>query len=282
MTKNIRVSIQGYRGSFHHIAAEKFLGKDLRLLERDTFGEIFKDVSGGKADYGVVAIENSTAGSLYENYDLFKKNDLQIVGEVYLHIAQQLIVLPGTLMKDIRDVRSHVMAIKQCRSFLDGHPKWNIIDDKDTAESVEKIKKNRLGNCAAIASVLAAEIHGMKVIRKDIQDQSENYTRFFLVTKENKAALAGNKSSIIVCLAHRPGTLLGLLNVFASRGINLAKIESRPIVGKVWQYNFFLDFEADIREAGLLVDIRKNCKWVKILGCYGKGRYEGEAGGALN
>ena len=267
-----KVSIQGYRGSFHDIVArEKFT--DVSIIERSDFPEVFGDVNSGLADFGVVAIENSIVGSFHENYDLFLKYDLEIIGEVYLRIILNLIALPGVKLKDVKEVYSHPLAIQQCLSFLEKNPKIKKIETDDTAGAVKMVKEMGLRNAAAIASTLAAELYQMEILVKGIETDKENYTRFLIISREPKHFEEANKTSLVIRTDNRPGSLCECLKCFASEGINLSKIESRPIVGKVWQYYFYLDVEAgrDTPEGKqALRELNKVTSMVKILGSYKK------------
>lgn len=270
-----KVSIQGYRGSFHDIVAtEKFTG-DLELIERSAFYEVFEDVKSGLADFGVVAIENSIGGSILENFDLLLKYDLKIVGEVYLRIVHNLIVLPGVKMKDIKEVYTHPIAILQCLDFLQKHPEMKRIETDDTAGSVKMIREKGLRNAAAIASSLAAEIYNMEILVRGIETDKENYTRFLIISRDAKYSGKADKTSMVIQTEHRPGSLYKCLKCFADEGLNLSKIESRPIIGKTWNYYFYLDFEAayDAPETKrALEELSKVASIVKILGSYERGR----------
>ena len=268
-----KVSIQGYRGSYHDIVARgKF--PDVEVIERGDFTEVFEDVVGGLADFGIVAIENSIAGSIIENYDFLLTYDVEIIGEVYLRVVHNLIVLPGVKLKDVKEAYSHPRAIQQCLGFLHKHPQIKRIETNDTAGSVKIVKETGLRNAAAIASSLAAEIYKMEILVRGIETDKQNYTRFLIISKEAGYSEKANKTSLVIQTKHRSGSLYRCLKSFADEGINLSKIESRPIIGKVWNYYFYLDFEAGRDAPGTkqaLKELNKVASMVKILGSYERG-----------
>ncbi|MFC2047082.1 prephenate dehydratase [Chloroflexota bacterium] len=270
-----KISIQGYRGSYHDIVAREKFPDDLVLLERSAFYEVFEDVKRNSADFGIVAIENSIGGSILENFDHLTKYDLKIVGEVYLRIAHNLIVLPGVKMKDVKEVYTHPVAIIQCLDFLRKHPAIKRIETDDTAGSVKMIREKGLHDAAAIASRLAAEIYEMEILVRGIETDKNNYTRFLIISRDAKYSEKADKTSLVIRTAHRPGSLYKCLKCFADEGLNLSKIESRPIVGKTWNYYFYLDFEAawnapETKRA--LIELGKSASMVRIVGSYERGR----------
>lgn len=270
----MKVSIQGYRGSFHDIVAREKFGDSADILERSDFRSVFEDVRGGAADFGIVAIENSIVGSFLENYDLLLEYNLEIVGELYLRIILNLIVLPGVKLNSIENVYSHPRAIQQCVSFLNKHPKIKRVETDDTAGSVKMIKEMGLRNGAAIAGGLAAETYEMEILEKGIETDKKNYTRFLVISKESVNSGKANKTSMVIRTDNRPGSLCECLKAFSGEGINLSKIESRPIIGKVWQYYFYLDFEGGREEPGTkkaLKELNRLASMVKILGSYERG-----------
>lgn len=269
-----KVSIQGYRGSFHDIVARERFPGEPELLERGSFEEVFEDVSSGQAEYGVFAIENSIVGSFLENYDLLLNYDLEIIREVYLRIVLNLIAIPGVKLKDVTEVYSHPRALQQCQRFLGKHASIKKIETDDTAGSVRMIKEQGLNNAAAIASSLAAELYQADILEKGIETDKKNYTRFLVLSRESKNADKANKTSLVVRTDHRPGSLCDCLKCFVDEGVNLSKIESRPILGKVWQYYFYLDVETgrySPEGQRALKELNKTATMVKILGSYEKG-----------
>ncbi len=271
-----KVSIQGYRGSFHDIVARERFTDAPQIIEKGDFGGVFEDVKSGSADFGVVAIENSIAGSFLETYDLLLKYDLEIVGEMYLRIVLNLIALPGVTLQDVAQVYTHPRAMQQCLSFLEKHPEIIRIETDDTAGSVKMIKEMGLRNAAAIAGGLAAEIYDMEILDRGIETDKKNYTRFLIISREPRFAEKASKASLVIRTNNRPGSLSECLKCFADEGVNLSKIESRPIIGKVWQYYFYLDFEAGRDAPGTrqaLKELNKVASMVKILGSYEKGEF---------
>lgn len=274
-----RISIQGYRGSFHDIVAREKFADDSEVVERSTFYAVFEDVKSGLVDFGVIAIENSIGGSILGNFDLLLKYDLKILGEVYLRIVHNLIVLPGVKIEDVKEVYTHPMAIMQCLDFLYKHLEMKRIENNDTAGSVRMIKEKGLRNAAAIASSLAAEIYQMEILARGIETDKKNYTRFLIISREAQYSKKANKTSLVMQTEHRPGSLYRCLKCFADEGLNLSKIESRPIIGKTWNYYFYLDFEAawnapETKRA--LKELKKEASMVKLLGSYERGNIIGK------
>ena len=274
-----RISIQGYRGSFHDIVARGKFTDDSEVVERSTFYAVFEDVKSGLVDFGVIAIENSIGGSILGNFDLLLKYDLKILGEVYLRIVHNLIVLPGVKIEDVKEVYTHPMAIMQCLDFLYKHLEMKRIENNDTAGSVRMIKEKGLRNAAAIASSLAAEIYQMEILARGIETDKKNYTRFLIISREAQYSKKANKTSLVMQTEHRPGSLYRCLKCFADEGLNLSKIESRPIIGKTWNYYFYLDFEAawnapETKRA--LKELKKEASMVKLLGSYERGNIIGK------
>ncbi|MEX2402602.1 MAG: prephenate dehydratase domain-containing protein [Balneolales bacterium] len=266
------VSIQGGAGSFHHIAAEQVFG-DLALIERPAFHDIFKDVASGKADFGLLAIENSIAGSLTYNFDLLGEFDLPIVGETYLRISHQLIAIPGVNPGDLREVWSHPMAIQQARVYLRTLD-IKITEHEDTAGAVAAIKKGNRREVAAVASKRAAELHGMSILKQNIETDPNNYTRFLLISNKELNGLTKNrdyKTSLLFGFSDRPGALVEVLHIFAEAELNMTKIESRPRIGSPWRYDYYVDIEMDARSKPakrILDKLNHKTDFLRILGTY--------------
>lgn len=240
-----RVSIQGYEGSFHQVAARQFFGKEVEVIPCATFREVVKIASSKKeSDGGVMAIENSIAGSILPNYNLLKKSSLKIAGEVYLQIKQNLLVNPGVTLEDIREVHSHPMAIQQCLEFLD-HYNWKLIETEDTALSAKQVHQHKSKHIAAIASKLAAELFSLKNIAPNIHTMKNNYTRFLILQRDEPgAAIEGaDKASVNFHTDHSRGSLAKVLTKIAEGGINLSKLQSFPIPGSDFKYSFHADME---------------------------------------
>ncbi|MGH7607484.1 MAG: prephenate dehydratase, partial [Gemmatimonadales bacterium] len=235
------VAIQGEAGSFSHAAALALLGPALELLPCATFDELFRAVDHGTAARGIVPIENTLAGSVHENYDLLSTHPLHVVGETFLRIRHCLIARPGTALDEIRRVASHPVALAQCRRFFQTHPDLVAVPAYDTAGSVRNLMAGTEPTDAAIASALAARLYGAAVIAEDLEDHAENYTRFLVVARDPADVRGATKTLLMLTLDNVPGALHRALGVFAARGLDLNKIESRPLPGRPWEYLFYLD-----------------------------------------
>lgn len=271
-----KVSIQGMIGSFHYIVATNLYGKELELFERNTFDEVFEDVKNNSAEVGIIAIENSIAGSILKNYDLLRNYDHNIIGEHYLRIEHNLMALDDQNLEDITEVRSHPMAILQCQEFLKTL-NVKVVEVPDTAGAAKEIKEKNLKGVAAIASKAAAEVYGMKIIKENIETDKQNYTRFLVISKENIKVENADKTSIAVELPDKSGSLFKFLQVFDSFDVSMTKIESRPIIGRPWDYRFYIDYEMDIYsdKGKVLLDfLKKNSVEIQVLGSYKKGLRE--------
>ena len=270
----VKISIQGARGSYHDIVAREKFPEDSEIIESDSFQRVFEDVRKGIVDYGVVAIENSIYGSFLENYDLLLKYDARIAGEVYLRIKFDLMALPGAKIEDIKRVYSHSLALGQSEEFLSKHPQMIRIETDDTAGSSRMIKDKGMADAAAIGSELASQLYGLKILARDIGSDKKNYTRFLIIAREDKCPPEADKTSIVIRAKNLPGSLFCCLKCFADECINLSKIESRPIIGRTWDYSFYLDFEKGINSpeaVRALKELEKAASSVKILGSYKKG-----------
>ena len=266
----MKVTFQGESGAYSEMAVYKFFGSKVEPVPCKDFREVFESVKTDAVLHGVIPIENSIEGSVNQNYDLFLAYDLKVCGEVAVKLAHVLIGNPKTKLEDIKTVYSHPQALAQCRSFLEKQ-KWEIIPVYDTAGSVKIIKEKNLLDAAAIASEKAADLYGMKILHRDIADNQSNYTRFLVLSHEDAAPTGDDKTSIIFSAKHAPGTLYHALSEFASRNINLTRIESRPTKTTAWQYNFYLDFEghrSEKRVSEALEALSKYATFVKILGSY--------------
>lgn len=272
-----RIAFQGEPGAFSTDAARKFLGEDIQLVACETFDKMFAAVEAKEADYCLAPLENSLFGSVYQNYDLLLKHDFQIVGETTLRIVHNLIVASETKLEDVRLVYSHPVALGQCRNFLQANPMMKPVVAYDTAGSVKLIMENQEVGAAAIASASAAEVYGAKVIVSGIEDDPQNFTRFSLLTRAEAAAahplpeIDGAKTSIVFTLENRTGSLYRAMAVFALRDLDLTKIESRPLIGRPWEYSFYLDFNghtAEKRVQNALAHLAEFAGFVKVLGCY--------------
>jgi len=272
--KTMRVAFQGEPGAFSEAAAIQLLGESITTVPRATFEAIFRSVAEGAADAVLAPVENSLAGSVLRVFDLLLESRLAIVAETILPIEMQLIALPGTSLEDIRSVASHPMALAQCERFFAAHPTWKRIPAEDTAGSVREVISAGDKSRAAIAGRRAAEHYHGVILAERIQDNPENFTRFVLLVPEKEAACwlsaSARKTSLAMRLAHRPGALLASLEPFAKHGVNLLKIESRPIHGRPWEYQFFIDLEAEdaVNLDHALAEVRKATSELRVLGRY--------------
>ncbi|MDX1906117.1 MAG: prephenate dehydratase [Bacteroidia bacterium] len=280
LTPSRHIAIQGFKGSFHELAARKYFGDDITLEMCDTFPRLFRHLAQGTAHLGVVAIENSVAGTILPNYSLLRNTGFVIAGEVYLRIEQNLMALPGQRLEDIREVHSHPMALQQCMQFLDAHPHIRLVESADTAASAIWIRENNLTGVAAIASRLAAEQQHLEILAPGIETNKRNFTRFWILADPETAptlAPAPDKSSLCFNLVHKVGSLAQILLVLGSHGMNLTKIQSLPIVGHEWEYFFHLDVEfedlAQFQRA--LAAITPLVNDLQILGTYPRGSKDG-------
>src|SRR5205085_5446569 len=272
--KTMRVAFQGEPGAFSEAAAIQLLGESITTVPRATFEAIFRSVAEGAADAVLAPVENSLAGSVLRVFDLLLESRLAIVAETILPIEMQLIALPGTSLEDIRSVASYPMALAQCERFFAAHPTWKRIPAEDTAGSVREVISAGDKSRAAIAGRRAAEHYHGVILAERIQDNPENFTRFVLLVPEKEAACwlsaSARKTSLAMRLAHRPGALLASLEPFAKHGVNLLKIESRPIHGRPWEYQFFIDLEAEdaVNLDHALAEVRKATSELRVLGRY--------------
>jgi prephenate dehydratase len=266
-----RVAFQGERGAFSEEAVIKLLGEDIELAPRPTFEALYSAVSDGVADFILAPIENTLAGSVHRSYDLLIESGLHIRAEVVIPIVHNLIAPPGASFEDVAQVESHPVALAQCERFFRDHPAIKRVTSQDTAGSVREVVRSGDPTRAAIAGRRAAKVYGGTVLREHLEDHPENFTRFLLLAPSAAVAEKADKLSLVVHLAHRPGSLSRALEAFARRDINLLKIESRPIPGRPWQYRFYLDLQASLRNpeaAAALEDLSRFADDVKVLGCY--------------
>ncbi len=272
---NKTLSIQGFQGSFHQLAARQFFGESVNVKCCSTFREVLQNATSPQCDGGVMAIENSIAGSILPNYTLLQKFNVRITGEVYLHVRQNLLVNHGVNLEDIREVHSHPMALLQCSDFLEKH-NWKLIETEDTALSARHLQQHRSKHIAAVAGTLAAELFNLKVIAPNIHTLKNNYTRFLVLQPTGKAMKVENpdKASIIFQTDHSKGSLAKVLTVIAAGGINLSKLQSMPIPGSDWRYAFHADMEFSSLDQfqGVIADIESLTIELKTYGVYKNGR----------
>ena len=239
----LRIAIQGVKGSNHHMVARDYFGQDIELVECLYFHELVDAVLDGRADKGVMAIENSIAGSIIPNYNLVCDNGLHIIGEYYLNVHHHLMALPGQQLAGIREVHSHPMALLQCREYLKTQPHIKMVEDVDTAETARRIREGQLEGIAAIAPKIASELYGLEVLASEIQTIQNNATRFIVIKKQNKEWPREeiDKASVRFLTEHKRGSLATMLNVMSDCNLNLTKIQSLPVMETPWKYSFFVD-----------------------------------------
>ena len=266
-----KIGIQGIRGSFHHIAVENYFDKEIKLCEYLSFEDMILSLSKNEIQYALMAIENSTAGSIIPNYALIDEYNINIVGEHYLEISHNLMALKGQSLDDIKEIHSHPMALLQCRDFLKENPSIKLVEEKDTANVAKKISNTKTMGIGAIASKLAAKIYDLNLIKEDIQSIKKNQTRFVVLKKDNNLdKLQINKASLKFELDHKRGSLAAILNVLSDCKLNLTKIQSMPKIETPWRYSFFVDVTFENLENYLKAKsiIQIMAKEFKVLGGY--------------
>ena len=243
----LKVAIQGIKGSNHHQVAKDFFGDNIDLLECNSFDAVVDSLIVGAADKGIMAIENSIAGSIIPNYNLVYHNNIHVIGEHYLNIHHNLMVLRGRTFDDIREVHSHPMALLQCKEFFKAHPQIKLVESVDTAETAKRIKEDKLEHIAAIAPKMAAELYDLEIIADNIQTIVNNSTRFIVLKKQNKVLPEEeiNKASLRFITDHKRGSLATVLNVMSDCNMNMTKIQSLPVIETPWKYAFFVDVTFD-------------------------------------
>lgn len=291
-TKNkIKIGIQGAHGSFHELAGKKYfssahnipllpsgLGPDLHFIECVSFKDVFNLVINGEADFGITAIENTVAGTILPNYAILRDSNVRVIGEVYLHIQQNLLALKGQTIADIKEVHSHPMAILQCQPFFEHYPHIKLIEADDTASRARWISENNLKGMGAIAGAHVAGLYNLDILAPSIETHKKNFTRFLVIERGQSSSGRNengniNKSSICFNVSHTKGSLAKVLTQLAENDINLTKIQSLPLVGKEWEYYIHIDMEFDRYEdyMNALAGIKPSLKEFKILGEYVRG-----------
>jgi prephenate dehydratase len=265
-----RVAFQGIAGAYSEEAIRQFFGSGVESIPCRTLDDVFPVVESGDADYGMVPVENAVAGSVTRSYELLMERDLRIYAETILHVRHMLLAVPGTTLDDLKRVRSHPQALAQCQHYLSRHglePEPAF----DTAGSARDLAANPEPDVAAIAGALAAELYGLEILSSGIEDFPFNYTRFFVLALSDPPRAQRTKTSLVFSSRHQPGALYECLGEFATRGVNLTKIESRPRLNRPWQYIFYLDFEGHWQdpecEAAIMGLLRRS-SFVKLLGSY--------------
>ncbi|WP_416437990.1 prephenate dehydratase [Phnomibacter sp. MR] len=271
------IAIQGYEGSFHQEAARRFFGKQTVVIPCDTFRQVIQHtVSRHEASAGMMAIENSIAGSILPNYTLLQKHPVKIIGEVYLHIKQHLLANKGVKLEDIKEVQSHPMAILQCMEYLETQPQFKLMETEDTALSARHVAQRKSKYQAAIAGKLAAELYNLDILVPNIHTQKNNYTRFLVLKheKEVEPVEGADKASLKFHTDHSRGSLAKALAIIADAGINLSKLQSMPIPGTEFMYSFYADMEfGDLNQLNkMLKKLEKATESVTLFGIYKNGK----------
>ncbi|WP_291562967.1 prephenate dehydratase [Bacteroides sp.] len=274
-----RIAIQGVKGSYHDIAAHKyFKDEEIELICCNTFEEVFAQMKKDSDVIGIIAIENTIAGSLLHNYELLRESGTTIIGEHKLRISHSIMCLPEDNWEDLTEVNSHPVALAQCRDFLHNHPELKVVETEDTAGSAENIRKNNLRGHAAICSKYAAGLYDMKILEEGIETNKHNFTRFLVISNpwladELKDRSKVNKANIVFSLPHSEGSLSQVLSIFSFYKINLTKIQSLPIIGREWEYMFYVDvmFNDYLRYKQSIDAVTPLTKALKILGEYAEG-----------
>ena len=270
-----KIAIQGVKGCFHEQAARLFYQEHGNIVPQTveclTFDDLYKSIERGQADAAVMAIENTVSGGLLPNFELLRKHDRKIKGEVFLRIQQNLMALPGQSMEDIKEVRTHYMAINQTREFFKDYPWIRLVESEDTAKSAADVAQGGLMGVGAVASTLAAELYGLDILAESIETYKQNFTRFLILDdalEVDKTKV--NKSSICFTLPHAPGSLAHVLTILSFYGMNLTRIQSLPIPGHEWQYFFYVDIKFDdyLRYEQALSAVRPLMEDLNILGEY--------------
>jgi len=266
----MNISIQGIKGAFHEEAARLYFSNEIKVVEKLMFEDVIYSVEHKEAYAGVMAIENSISGTIHSNFELIKQSNLYIVGEVYLKIVQNLAVNEGVGINDLKQVESHYMAINQCRSFFRNHPNIKLVDTEDTALSMKNVAKSNSTSIGAIGSKLAAAYYGLKIINSSIETNKKNFTRFFVLKTNPSISKHNNKSSMLVVLKNQKGALANALNCINNSAIDLSKIESLPIIGEPWHYQFYIEvlYKSELDYEKMKTELKIHVENISELGCY--------------
>ncbi|MCB0396270.1 MAG: prephenate dehydratase [Flavobacteriales bacterium] len=276
MSTKKKIGIQGVAASFHDVVAHQYFGDNIETIACASFKTLCEKLVSGEVDFSVMAIENSLSGSLLTNYRLIQDHHLKIIGERYLHIQQNLMALPGVKLEDIKVVRSHPIALRQCGEYLATHPDWELQEYNDTAECARIIAEEKNTHAAAIAGLYAAEHYGLNILERGIETHKKNYTRFMILSTMAEESTDHNKASVSIRLGHQVGSLAQVLNIFTQHHINMTKIQSVPVVGQPNEYTFHIDVEwasyPDYENA--MHQVLKHVSHLSVLGEYKKGNLE--------
>ena len=266
----MKVSIQGVKGAFHEEAARIYYNEPIEIVEQLTFEDVINTVKKKEVDSGIMAIENTISGTIHANFELIMQSGIENVGEVYLRIEQNLAVNKGVKLEDLVQVESHYMAINQCRQYFKQYPQIQLIDAKDTALSMKHVAENKLTNVGAIGSKLAAAYYNLEIIGAGIETNKKNYTRFFIIQSEPQKEGIKNKASIQFVLKNDRGRLAQTLITINKNKVDLSKIESLPIIGEPWHYQFFIDvlYDNETDYQNMLEELKEQLESLMILGEY--------------
>ncbi len=279
-----RVAIQGIQASFHDQAARTFFGNDIETVECNSFDASCKAVCDNRADYCVIAIENSLAGSILSNYNLIKNNRLEIMGELFLKIELHLLAVPGVTVLDITTIKSHPIAIRQCADYLSANPQLSVVESQDTATCAKTVAAQQPKDTAVIASDVAAEKYGLNIIARNIETHKKNFTRFFVLSKGQQIEEKADKATLCFNLGHEPGSLVKALKVLERNLVNISRIQSVPIVGKPSEYHFYLDVEYIDKYIfdNCLKQLNKKTKQLVVLGEYKRQEFKLKSSKTIN
>ena len=269
--KDVRVVFQGVEGAYSYAAMRTYFDEEIRSYHVKTWRDAMEDVAAGRADYAVLPIENSTAGIVADMYDLLMEYNLFIVGEQIIRVEHVLLGNPGTTLSDIRRVCSHPQGLAQCKKYIEQHPSWKKVEVENTAGAAKRVKEEADPALAAIASREAGKVFGLEVLAENICENDQNSTRFIILGKEPVYEKNASKVSICFELPHASGTLYNMLSHIIYNGLNMTKIESRPIPGKTWEYRFFVDFEGNLRDSAVknaLHGLQAEANLLRVLGNY--------------
>lgn len=272
----MKIAIQGNKGSYSEIASMSLYGEDIEVISKNTFLEVFKSLDSGECDFCVIPIENSTYGSVYQNFDLLTKFNFNIVKEIYLEVNFHVIALNDVKFEDITEIYTHPVGMAQISGFLEANPQIKPIEYHDTAGSLEMIKAKNLTTSAGAASSKAAEMNGMQILKRSIQDNPKNYTRFFALSRKPEYAKTSNKTTLQFRLGKESGSLFEAIKVFATKNIPLVKIESRPVINSDWEYTFYIDVLEGIHTDQMkdcIIELVTNVRELRVLGSYVEGKY---------
>ena len=274
-TKKLKIGFQGVEGSFSEEALLNYFGKETMTSSFRFFEDVFMAIDRGDVDYGILPVENSSTGSVNEVYDLLRKYGCHINGEIVLKVKQNLLGVKGASMEDIKEVYSHSQGFQQSAEFFKEHPSWKLIPYHNTALGAKLVSEAGDISRAAVASEKAAAIYGLDILKENLNFNSKNYTRFVIVGKDLELDESSDKISVVLTVRHKAGSLCDVLRLFSQEGLNLLKIESRPIMDKSWEYFFHLDFEGNLQDphvSRIMDQIRSRTTYFKILGNYRRHR----------